>query len=840
MPKKKGVKCAGFIWNKKMKKVCPCPRMQVEFEGELIIYCENHIYFLEFTQEIIEGIKNSTNTYKACGRCLKWHNLKTSNCTECITYEKEHAQKKKEENLHLKCKLIFPDTKTQCSYNHLDEKKFCEKHKHMEDYTEEMLNNLKRCSCNFIQYVTFFCEYETCDTCRNRGKKNRQIVSDATKLLPRCKIEGCPNAGHNEGWCGKHDKHRQKEKIEQRGNRVCGRFDKGCTCELTIDYVYSWCQDCLKNEPIRDQTYRDKIYASCQDYNKETLKLLDVINILNQLLEKLNLLEENATKKYADKIIDKYGTDELRDDYNQIMSTFETIYFDDQIELDKVAMNTAIKISDRLLKKISLQFESSLLMCTKCAHKNNVEQFMNQYNHITSHCLDCRKDQQIIEDRRPKRTRDYKTYDAKPEVKQRKKEWRENNPEKVKLYDVNHKNKQIIAKGEKVWLENAIRQRQWRTNNPEKCKQNNETKKANKTAKVNTYKYSANTRNIQWDLTDENALKLIIMPCYYCGEIDSYGLTGIDRLNNNLGYTNENAVSCCEICNFMKNTTPQDEYFDKTRHILSKMFISNEIFKCSKLFKNSASSGFKVYQKRATNKNLEFKLTYTEFEKIKRLDCYMCGKEASEYHLNGIDRLDNTNGYTLENCLPCCWDCNKLKNNWDIYDVIRKIYKMHFPTNPIDNIHITLNCYLQCTLKNNLNILTSVNTEEFDKKLKINANTIARENFNANGIKKYGEVNFKRLRALKEQIRLATIKKDIIKIKNIQTEIDHIEQNPNVEHTKKKLSKEEKTEKNKLKKQQERQNVKNTLGDIEYRKKMAKEKSDQRKKKKLLDELNKI
>lgn len=46
----------------------------------------------------------------------------------------------------------------------------------------------------------------------------------------------------------------------------------------------------------------------------------------------------------------------------------------------------------------------------------------------------------------------------------------------------------------------------------------------------------------------------------------------------------------------------------------------------------------------------------------------------------GIDRTDNSTGYILENCIPCCDICNYMKNDLSkdkfIYK-ISKIYKKH-------------------------------------------------------------------------------------------------------------------------------------------------------------------
>jgi hypothetical protein len=33
------------------------------------------------------------------------------------------------------------------------------------------------------------------------------------------------------------------------------------------------------------------------------------------------------------------------------------------------------------------------------------------------------------------------------------------------------------------------------------------------------------------------------------------------------------------------------------------------------------------------------------------------------YTHNGIDRRDNAKGYTIDNCLPCCENCNYIKRD---------------------------------------------------------------------------------------------------------------------------------------------------------------------------------
>jgi len=52
------------------------------------------------------------------------------------------------------------------------------------------------------------------------------------------------------------------------------------------------------------------------------------------------------------------------------------------------------------------------------------------------------------------------------------------------------------------------------------------------------------------------------------------------------------------------------------------------------------------------------------------------GKKSDKYY-NGIDRIDNTKDYTLDNCVPCCKNCNYAKRTLtqhDFYKLIQSIY----------------------------------------------------------------------------------------------------------------------------------------------------------------------
>lgn len=85
------------------------------------------------------------------------------------------------------------------------------------------------------------------------------------------------------------------------------------------------------------------------------------------------------------------------------------------------------------------------------------------------------------------------------------------------------------------------------------------------------------------------------------------------------------------------------------------------------------NSLFNSYRHSAADRSLEFKLTREQFEKLILSDCQYCECEPSNLHhpkgcvegvlANGVDRVDSKLGYTPENCVPCCKQCNFAKGS---------------------------------------------------------------------------------------------------------------------------------------------------------------------------------
>lgn len=103
---------------------------------------------------------------------------------------------------------------------------------------------------------------------------------------------------------------------------------------------------------------------------------------------------------------------------------------------------------------------------------------------------------------------------------------------------------------------------------------------------------------------------------------------------------------------------------------------------------SALNATFFVYKDRAKKYELEFSLTKEEFKTLTQRNCFYCNKLPSNnygskynngrYIYNGLDRIDNKLGYTLQNSVPCCKICNIAKHNLTLNDFLKHIKAIYF------------------------------------------------------------------------------------------------------------------------------------------------------------------
>lgn len=173
------------------------------------------------------------------------------------------------------------------------------------------------------------------------------------------------------------------------------------------------------------------------------------------------------------------------------------------------------------------------------------------------------------------RKRIYTDEERLSAIRESKRKWKKNNPEKIK-------------EGRKKYRENnpekvKERVRKWQKSNPEKVKEINRKWKKENPDKVNENQrkwrennpemtraiYLANnyrqndkkhnrgecTITAQWIVDNVFSGQR----CFYCGETDWTEL-GCDRIDNSLPHTPENVVCCCEECNKKRGSKPYEEF----------------------------------------------------------------------------------------------------------------------------------------------------------------------------------------------------------------------------------------------------------------------------------------
>ena len=111
---------------------------------------------------------------------------------------------------------------------------------------------------------------------------------------------------------------------------------------------------------------------------------------------------------------------------------------------------------------------------------------------------------------------------------------------------------------------------------------------------LNSYRWGAKHRGFVWELTRKDFVKLTKESCFYCGVPPiqryqsnghrtgngSYVYNGLDRVDNQFGYTLGNTVACCKLCNLAKRTLSVKEFklWIKRVYEHSRLDLFREVF----------------------------------------------------------------------------------------------------------------------------------------------------------------------------------------------------------------------------------------------------------------------
>ena len=178
----------------------------------------------------------------------------------------------------------------------------------------------------------------------------------------------------------------------------------------------------------------------------------------------------------------------------------------------------------------------------------------------------------------------------------------------------------------------------------------------------------------------------------------------VNRTGNTVGqytvlkYTgHEYWVCVCNKCGTERNIP--SAYLAQGRAYLCKI-CTPRITSQGKRYKSSKPPGevafnslFLRYMHSARHRKVEWALDKEQAKALFNGDCFYCGHPPSsitpkpgskEYQeckswflYNGIDRVDNSRGYTTKNCVSCCKVCNYMKHILSVEEFLSHIYAIH-------------------------------------------------------------------------------------------------------------------------------------------------------------------
>jgi len=81
---------------------------------------------------------------------------------------------------------------------------------------------------------------------------------------------------------------------------------------------------------------------------------------------------------------------------------------------------------------------------------------------------------------------------------------------------------------------------------------------------------------------------------------------------------------------------------------------------CSSKQERSPNALFFEAQRSAKERAIPWSIPLWEYVELRSKSCFYCGGQLNKRGI-GLDRLENSKGYSVDNVVPCCFDCNSVK-----------------------------------------------------------------------------------------------------------------------------------------------------------------------------------
>ena len=460
-----------------------------------------------------------------------------------------------------------------CRSNSQDGTQFCKNHQYMVGYTVEMLSALQLCKgCKKMYY--FEGDVKQCVNCLDRGKENRVKAKENVVL---CKSDGCKYKRSVENiYCGLHQLCLFVDECTAEGMRPCVKYLKGCRAKLGADYTFKSCQECLQKERERDNAKRSAVSGKvidgmkqcsvccqprpiemysgadnketktcrlCRDENKRQDEKRDMEH--RRELERIasqNPERQAVKREWREANPEKVAMGYLNYRDRQHNENQEEYLHRNAETMLKWRENNPEKVqemNDKRMHSIEINFNHYKYDST--FHRRQFELSLEQFETIVkSPCEYCG----TIQD---------KGFNGIDRMDQKQGYVIENCVSCCKLCNFMKGALDNITFLQRV--QHILKRNTMITggNYYPDAFQNHQS------GSYSEYKKRAEQKGLAFELTIEDFNALILENCYICGKkTDENHTNGVDRFDNEQGYTFHNSNACCGECNCMKKEIDYD------------------------------------------------------------------------------------------------------------------------------------------------------------------------------------------------------------------------------------------------------------------------------------------
>lgn len=466
-----------------------------------------------------------------------------------------------------------------CRYNGSP---FCKNHDYMKEYTSEMLNNLQLCKgCKKMYY--FDSDIKQCHNCRERAKEVRTKTKQHIIL---CKSEGCSfKKSDKNDYCGKHQLCLFVDDCIAEGLRPCIKYIKGCRTKLSSDYIFKSCHACLEKERKNDNLKRSEVSSFIVDGNKQCSvccnfkKINEYIGMNNQETKTCSDCRESFKKQDS-----KRNNERVK-------------------ELDRIASKKPERKEKKLEWRKENQYKVVLanLNYRDKQHNTNQEEYLKRNAEIMAKWRE--KNPEKVKEINKKNIlnigHQYNGYYRKSEKYRLSFELTIKDFEEIVKMPcyycsiIQEKGFNGIDRKEQTkgyiiencvsccklcnFLKGAVDNITFLQRVEHILKYNSiilngnyypDAFKNHKSISYKNYKNRAKKNNYTFDILVEDFNKIILENCYICGKKnDKNHINGLDRFDNNIGYTIDNIKACCGQCNYMKKNIKYDIFISQLQNI---------------------------------------------------------------------------------------------------------------------------------------------------------------------------------------------------------------------------------------------------------------------------------